>query len=319
MADMTNPHDKFFKGVFSQLEIVRDFLKHYLSDNILKILDLDRIEIQKDSFIDSEFQEHFSDLLFVVPRKDEGEIYIYTLFEHKSSADPFVTLQLLRYMVRIWDRDVKNSKKAPLRWIIPIVIYHGASEWSISTEFAGLFSEDEILRPFLPNFHYLLHDLPRYNDDEILGDNQLRAVLLLMKYIFNKDFLIKIKEALSLLDKLKPDVFAENFKQTVVLYIVSAVDKVNYKDLEKVMSDQAFLKGGKNIMQTIAEYLKQEGIQLKSKEDIRKILEIRFGVIPSEVNLFLEKTNDLQQLDQMLVNAVRVPSLSDFKHLSCIL
>ncbi len=67
MSDyLTNPHDKFFKDLFSRQEAARDFLRHYLPVEVAGLLDLSRLEISKDSFIDPDLQEHFSDLLYKV-------------------------------------------------------------------------------------------------------------------------------------------------------------------------------------------------------------------------------------------------------------
>lgn len=60
---LSNPHDRFFKDLFSRQEAARDFLQHYLPTDIVPLLDLDSLDIRKDSFIDPDLQEHFSDLL----------------------------------------------------------------------------------------------------------------------------------------------------------------------------------------------------------------------------------------------------------------
>ena len=46
-----NPHDKFFKETFSKVEVARDFIKNYLPESVLAVIDLETLEIQKDSFI----------------------------------------------------------------------------------------------------------------------------------------------------------------------------------------------------------------------------------------------------------------------------
>lgn len=61
-----NPHDKFFKETFGHIEVAKDFLNNYLPENIIKIIDVDTLQLQKDSFINEELQESFSDLLFKV-------------------------------------------------------------------------------------------------------------------------------------------------------------------------------------------------------------------------------------------------------------
>lgn len=332
MPTIFNPHDKFFKENFSQLEIIRDFLRNYLSQDIRELLNLDQITLQKDSFIDNEFQEHFSDLLFLVPTNGGGEAYVYLLFEHKSYHDSWVALQLLRYMVRIWERDAKDVKAVSLRWIIPIVIYHGEQKWSVSTEFAALFPDYEALQAYLPNFKYLIYDLPRYKDEEIIGEFKLRMAIWILKYIFNPELLDKIKKAISIYAESNRDMNTEEFLKTVLLYMISASNKIQHKDLEKELKKQLQYIGAENIMMTLAEHYRQEGLQegwQKGKEegkqegkqegwyegkleDIKKILKIRFGVIPAEMVQTLEKIDDLEILDTLLTFAVTVNSLYGF-------
>ena len=93
-----NPHDKFFKETFSNTAVARDFMSNYLPQSIMDIIDLDKLEPQKDSFINKELQEAFSDLLFKT-NINNMEGYIYFLFEHKSYVSKNITLQLLKYMI----------------------------------------------------------------------------------------------------------------------------------------------------------------------------------------------------------------------------
>jgi predicted transposase/invertase (TIGR01784 family) len=59
-----SPHDSFVKEILSRKENARDFFSHYLPEHILALVDLDSLEIAKDSFIEKEFKEYFSDLLY---------------------------------------------------------------------------------------------------------------------------------------------------------------------------------------------------------------------------------------------------------------
>ena len=324
MSGITNPHDKFFKENFSQPEITKDFLTHYLPPDVRNLLNLDQITIQKDSFIDSDFQEHFSDLLFLIPMKDGGDAYIYTLFEHKSYPDSWVALQLLRYMVKIWERDVKEEDGDLLLPIIPIVVYHGEEEWNISTQFIDRFLPDKILQRFSPKFEYLIYDIPRLQNDEIAGTNKLRLILWLLKYILTKDFLLHLKEDVPLFALLKQEMISEDFQQTVLLYIFRNTDHAWNKEVEKEIISQLQMKDGDNTMITIADKLIEEGMQkglekgwqsglsAGKQQDIQKIIKIRFGRLPVETQQNLEKIDDHGKLDDLLTAAVTANSLSDF-------
>ncbi len=135
MADITNPHDKFFREVWSRQDIAVDFLANYLPEDVSKHLQLDTLEIQKDSFIEKHLKEHLSDLLYRVKLADGVEGFVYMLFEHKSYPDHFVTVHLLRYMGAIWQQYLKNMSKCErnrssgLPLIVPLVFYHGTEDW----------------------------------------------------------------------------------------------------------------------------------------------------------------------------------------------
>ncbi|HEY6333555.1 MAG TPA: Rpn family recombination-promoting nuclease/putative transposase, partial [Blastocatellia bacterium] len=155
MSDLTQIHDHFFKAMFERSVTALNFLVNYLPQAITRLLDLTTIEVVKGSFVDEELQERFSDLVYRVKMRSGGDAYVYVLFEHKSAPDKWVAFQLLRYMLRIWERATpgKHGKLPP---IFPIVLYHGKTKWKIVKAFAGLIElEDaEQLVRYVPNFEY---------------------------------------------------------------------------------------------------------------------------------------------------------------------
>ena len=46
--------------------MAKDFLNNYLPKDIIEIIEIDTLEPQKDSFINNELQEVFSDMLYRV-------------------------------------------------------------------------------------------------------------------------------------------------------------------------------------------------------------------------------------------------------------
>jgi predicted transposase/invertase (TIGR01784 family) len=90
MADLSNPHDRFFKELFSRKEAAQEFLRLYLPPEVAALLDPATLELTKDSFIDPELQEHFSDMLYKITLSQQQPAYIYLLFEHKSYPDKLV-------------------------------------------------------------------------------------------------------------------------------------------------------------------------------------------------------------------------------------
>ena len=152
-----NPHDRFFKETLGKVEVAKDFLNNYLPGNIIKVIDVDTLEPQKDSFINKELQEGFSDLLFKA-NINNREGYIYFLFEHKSYTRKDIAFQLLRYMMEIWETKSKKEKADELPVIIPLVVYHGKDRWKIGTTLGemivGYKDLPEDIKKFTPNYEY---------------------------------------------------------------------------------------------------------------------------------------------------------------------
>ncbi|NWH06998.1 Rpn family recombination-promoting nuclease/putative transposase, partial [Desulfobacter latus] len=112
-SKVVNPHDKVFREIYSNKENARSLLADKLPDNVLKLVDLNTLEISKDSFIEKELADYYSDILYRVDLTGGSQGFIYVLFEHKSYYDKFVHLQVLEYMVKIWRLYIKQHKESP--------------------------------------------------------------------------------------------------------------------------------------------------------------------------------------------------------------
>lgn len=165
-SNVINPHDKFFKETFSDVSIAKDFLRNYLPEKIFQVTDLQSLEPEKDTFIDSNLDESFSDLLFKTTIHDEAG-YFYFLFEHKSYPSKQIALQLLRYMTDIWKTKAQKEREQ-LPIIIPLVIYHGKTKWNTPTSLdkmiVGYHTVETEVQKYVPNFHYLLYDLSFFSE-----------------------------------------------------------------------------------------------------------------------------------------------------------
>ena len=97
MDTITSPHDTFFRESFTRREVARDFLRCQLPAELLAELDLTTLEISKDSYVASDLRTAYSDLVYRVAYRGEA-LNVYLLFEHKSWAEHWTVLQLLRYI-----------------------------------------------------------------------------------------------------------------------------------------------------------------------------------------------------------------------------
>lgn len=333
MTEIDNPHDKFFKKVFSGRETAAEFLQNYLPSDMVRLLDLESLEYTKDSFVDKHLKEYFSDLLFRAYFKDGSPGYVYILFEHKSYQEPLTAFHILRYMVKIWDLLLKDKEKPGFPVIIPLVLYHGETAWRAGLNFRDLFDYPEEIESVIPDFQYLLWDASGYSDEEIKGRAILRVALLLLKYIFREDLRDRFPEILGLLRGLSERRTGLDYIEVILRYIISAApkDNINYEDI-KAAVDESLPHIGGEIMPTIADSLIEQGVQQGVQQGMQKgmqqgmqqgilqnareavidILEVRFEVVPQSILKRLNEISDPSILKILHRKVVKVKSLDEF-------
>jgi predicted transposase YdaD len=181
---VVNVHDAFFKQVLSDPKLADTFLREHLPADVVGLLGPEPPEPVPGSFVDEELRQHHSDLLFRVRLKAGSDAFAYMLLEHKSSPDPGVRLQLLRYVVRILTQWYKrNQPKLPLPPVLPLLANQGPGDWKYSCEFADLFGAVPApLSPYLPSFRHALVDLALVGDLALSTEVRLRAFLKALKY-----------------------------------------------------------------------------------------------------------------------------------------
>ncbi|MGH9835071.1 MAG: Rpn family recombination-promoting nuclease/putative transposase [Blastocatellia bacterium] len=259
MTEISNPHDKFFKATFGRLDVAADFLAHYLPPEVAAALDLTTLELTKDSFVDAELQEHFSDLLYRGRMKRGGAAYVYLLFEHKSAPEELVAFQLLRYKARIWE-PLARGKAKKLPPIIPLVIYHGQRPWRIPRNFGALIEwgeAEQALRKYVDEFEHLLLDLSAFSDEDIIGAVLVCVVLLTMKHIFDDDLIKRLPEIARLLPR--GDQSALECFVMVIRYVSAVSRPLTVSEFERLK--EQLPKEMEEIMETMASTWINEGMQ----------------------------------------------------------
>lgn len=257
--ELNNPHNAFVKGMLERKESASDFFKQYLPQNIHNQLDYKTLEILKDSYVDKELSQHFTDILYRI--KISGKpAYIYLLFEHKSYIDRLVGFQLLRYMVKIWENYLKQNRRAKrLPVILPFVLYHGKSKWSVSNRFRPLFEEIQFTEKYLPDYEFEIVDISHIPDDQIKGELLVRAFLLLLKYNKEAELFKALPGIFQLIYGLSDDVKSTEYIEMFLRYLMATVEEDKKNELKKEIVKS--LKERGDIMPTIAEELIREGME----------------------------------------------------------
>lgn len=262
-------HDEFVRFYLSEKETAISFLETYLPRAITQHMDFKSLTMPKESFLNKKMARYYSDILFQVQMR-EVPAFIYFLVEHKRKKDGWVGFQLLKYFVRIWELYLKQNKgvkKLPL--ILPLVIYHGESEWKMDTQFISLLDVPENLlefvRPYVPNFRFDLLDISHMPDEKIKGEVLSRIMLLTLKYIFRPDFEEKMDKIFGLFDTyVKADRGIE-YLEVWIHYLFHQLPTYWAEKMEQAIP-QLKVKGG-DVMITIADDLIAKGKALGKAEE----------------------------------------------------
>jgi predicted transposase/invertase (TIGR01784 family) len=332
-SKVVNPHDKAFREVYSNKENARSLLADKLPDKVLKLVDLDTMEISKDSFIEKELADYYSDILYRVNLTDGSQGFIYVLFEHKSYYDRFVHLQLLEYMVKIWRLHIKQHEEKPVRLpiVIPLLVCHGRKEWPKDTvRLTSLLSGPvEELARYIPDFAFELYDLHRYSDDQIKGTIMSRVILLLFKYILTPELHHKLPEIFSLLRTLRGKETGLQYLEVVVRYLASALDEdeLSLKQIKEI-AEQAISKETGEYIMTLAEKLRNEGelrgeIKGEIKGEIRGLREaIELGItlkFPGDIDTVMAEVNKVEDLDTLREIKETIKTAKDISEIMALL
>ena len=322
-----NPHDKFFKETMGNVETAKDFLENYLPKSIIQVVNLDTLEPQKDSFVSPELEESFSDLLFQVEILGK-ESYLYILFEHKSYRDKGLALQLLKYMVEIWEAKMNKESIQGLPIIIPLVMYHGEPNWQIASSLGDmLLGYDELpddLKIYVPNFDHILYDVSIYTNQDIKGKAQTRILLTLLRDILTKDgdkLQESILRSIHFLSELDDRQTGTEYLETIMRYILSAGKSLTKRNVQKMITQiEMNYPEGSEVTMTMAEMWMEEGREEGRKEGgaaalsetTIQLLTERFGKIPQDMKKDILKT-DVATLKIVLFNIFRYKSLEDVR------
>ena len=104
--------------------------------------------------------------------------YLISLIEHKAQVDYNVVMQILRYMVFIWEdyekrengktKGISKTKQFKYPPILPIIYYDGIANWTAALHLKERIFFSEIFGKYVPDFECMLIPLHKYSNQEIM-------------------------------------------------------------------------------------------------------------------------------------------------------
>ena len=299
------PHDRFSKSAFSERQVVREYLTQFLPPGLVQKMDIDTLEQQKDSYLDQQLREHFSDVVYTCAY-GKSKVNLTFLLEHKSYVPPRPWLQLLRYLVNAYEAQVKAElsektelSKGKLTPVIPIVVYHGDDRWNIRPIAAYFAEVDEFVRPHIPEFAYLLTDLSQYPEKALMemDGTWLKSAFLALKASRRENIFDLLEDIFAGLDHSAENERSATFIRWIVVYlfatatskdnIMSAINNLSDTSKEKVMTiyDTIFYQGEMKGMEKGREEGREEGME---EGEVKGITKKNFLVFKNGLKLGLD-------------------------------
>ena len=303
--NINNIHDKFFKNVLSNINIAKKFIASFLSPEVLQHINIETLQYAETDFLLQDLKEIFSDIVFTVNKKDDEEIYISIILEHKSKPDDFTAVQLLLYVAYGYYKQYKNTRS--LQLILPIVFYHGKQKWIYKTINDLLNDLPQELKQFIPAFETVFINLKNFSDEQLdaLGDALLTSILLLEKYAFKPDELAK---KIKLIYKKLNSVSDRNLLYPIIVYSMSLIKIDIIKQIIKELPTPI-----KSNVMTAYDTLIQEGREKGIREGIEKGLQK--GLEKGVLNLHKRDFTISQIADIMEISVEKVKSILEKNNL----
>lgn len=311
----TNPHDALFRALLDDPRRAAILLREQLPAPLAARLTADPPRLLDGSYIDEALRDTQSDRLYQVTLTGGQTALLYVLLEHKSAPDAGTPLQLLGYMVRIWTRYAagRASRLRRLPPILPLVLYHGRTPWSIPTSILDCLDTDDAVREWLRDLRYQVRDLGPLPYPERSADPAVRATLGALCAVFMPDL---TPDALARILRDLPD--GEALERQVLVYIVRhyPITETQFKaalaqakpDREEALHmtvAQEWIQQGieKGIQQGL-----EQGLDRGRLETLIDILETRFGPISAPIRQRLADL-DADALRPLIRRAVTVDSI----------
>jgi len=203
--------------------------------------------------------------------------------------------------------------------VVAIILYHGKSKFRGKTELSELFFPLPGLEKYLPKLQAILVDLSTIDgDDPLMNDPEvpeLRVVLMVLKMVFRRDIVPKIKEVLQELKPYSDDPVMRRLIRATWVYLANNAKHLrrNFDTLLGTFEEVV----GEKVMSTLVEMWKAEGeakgkAEGEEKGKVLAILEVRFNKVPKGIEKAIRSMVDLIALKSLVEHAKTCQSLDDF-------
>ncbi len=183
--------DSSSKIIFGEPHLCSQFLRGYVNIPLLKDVQPEDIEDVTQQYLHIFTEERNSDVVKRVRLKEnETPFYLISLIEHKSQIDYNVIMQILRYMVFIWEdyekeqervhKGISKTKGFKYPPVLPIIYYDGPADWRQGVELSNRVFLSDVFESYIPNFKCILVQLKDYSNAELMEKKDLLSIIMMV-------------------------------------------------------------------------------------------------------------------------------------------
>ena len=324
------PHEGLFLKVFKDRENTKHFLREHLPEGVLEHADLDSMYLENVSYLDDNLRKHFSDLVFSVRmgKEEFSAAKVYLLFEHKSSPEPLVGMQILRYMALQWKEmyDQGQTVGDKLPPIIPVVVYQGRGSWKARASFQDLVElPSEAFKEFVPDFTFAFFNIGSLDEQKVQENVVLKFYVAIIKALDTPELRNLLPQLTQGLYETLEHRTALEYIEIFFKYLTRATAAVDREDYANALSKLP--QGGEQIMTTLAEEWKQEGREegreegeqigaiKNSQEMLISAVQNRFGLVKPKMAEKMRKIQSKETLHSLFNQIFVVNDKREFEKL----
>lgn len=305
IANKLSVHDRLTRSLMANPKVAEEFFKVNLPEKIQSIINFSSLKLRQDSFIDDDLKEQEADLLYSADCNGRTGFF-YILFEHASSSQDHLPYRMIKYMLAIMDKHLKENKTRTLPLVYPIILYNGRRPYAHSLDLFDLFQpeEKELAKEALMSPCHLI-DLTQVSDEELKPYLYFGTLALTLKHIRDSDiypFFPLLAQMLKELEKWGED----SYICTIMTYMAKAGKTEHPKEIVQVIKELG-LANEERIMGTLLEYLQPELLKRvadKATEKARHERDIEIAKTMFSKGIDIEIITSITQLSKKEVRSI---------------
>ena len=224
-------------------------------------------------------------------------------------------MQLLKYMACIWAEyektflsergKISKNKSFKCPPIIPVVYYEGKKEWTADMYLRDRIMFSDILRPYIPDFKYIVVRNHDFSDEELLAREDEMSLLMLINKFQTADDITNFRD----IEKDKIDSIIHNSSDQVIDIIAAVVrslcTKIHISAEEwRKLGEKERQKAKEEQQKAKEEQQKRKEEQQKRKEEQQKRIEEQQKIKRMSMTILKAFFDDPAEYDMELIKCV---------------